>query len=178
MNADATPARIRPLAEQPALAERAADLLRTPQALRQLSPDDAQLIVQRMGLVGLPAGAVVLREGDQTAAPFLLLLLEGEVEVDTRAGGAADAVALAVLGPGSIIGEMSLLDHAPRSATCTALSPVLAAGLSRRALEQLLDEHPRAAARLLLGLAQRLAERLRALGQQVQVYAELAAVRR
>ena len=37
----------------------------------------------------------------------------------------------------------------PRSANCTALSTVMAAGMSRLGLEQLIQDHPRAAAKLL-----------------------------
>jgi CRP-like cAMP-binding protein len=72
------------------------------------------------------------------------------------------------------MGEMSRIDGAPRSAQCTALGPVLAAGLSRRGLEQLIDEAPRAAAKLMTGLAQRMADRLRALGQQGQMPRHIA----
>jgi CRP/FNR family transcriptional regulator, cyclic AMP receptor protein len=67
------------------------------------------------------------------------------------------------------------LDGSPRSATCTAVSAVRAAGLSRKGLEALLQAHPAVAARLALGLAQRIGERLRALGQQLQIYAQLNA---
>jgi CRP-like cAMP-binding protein len=175
MSHDTAPPRTRPLSDHPALAARAAELLVTPLTGLALSPDEISAIVARMGLVALPAGAAVLREGDDPARRFLLLLLEGEVEVDSRAGTSLNAVALSVLGPGSVIGEMSLLDHAPRSATCIAVSPVLAAGLTREALDDLIEHEPRAAAKLLMGLAQRLAERVRALGQMVHVYSDLAA---
>lgn len=171
------PSRTRPLAEHPALTARAAELLATPETGLVLSPTEVAAIVARMGLVALPAGTAVLREGDDPAGRFLLLLLEGEVEVDSSAGSAVNAVTLSVLGPGNVIGEMSLLDHAPRSATCVALSPVLAAGLTREALDDLIEQEPRAAAKLMMGLAQRLAERVRALGQLVHVYADLAAQR-
>lgn len=170
----------RPLAESPALAARAADLLRTPGAMLQLAPEEAAAVAARMALVHCAAGATLLREGDQNAG-HLLLLLEGSVEVDTAgplglSGPArADAVAVSVLGPGSIIGEMALLDGAPHSASCTARTPVTAAALSRRALQQLLDEQPRLAAKLLIGLAKRTADRLRALGDQLQMYAQLSA---
>jgi CRP/FNR family transcriptional regulator, cyclic AMP receptor protein len=174
MSPEATAPRIRPLSDQPALAARAAELLATPETGLLLTPDETSAIVARMGLVALPAGAAVLREGDDPTRRFLLLLLEGEVEVDSSAGTTVNAVALSVLGPGSVIGEMSLLDHAPRSATCVALSPVLAAGLTREALDDLIEHEPRAAAKLLMGLAQRMADRLRALGQMVHLYADLA----
>lgn len=177
MSQDPAPPRTRPLADQPALAARAAELLITPLTGLVLDAQETAAIVARMGLIALPAGAAVLREGDDPAQRFLLLLLEGEVEVDSRAGSSVNAVALSVLGPGNMIGEMSLLDHAPRSATCIAVSPVLAAGLTREALDDLIEHEPRAAAKLLMGLAQRLAERVRALGQMVHLYSDLSARR-
>ena len=169
-----TPAtRLRPVTDLPALAERAADLLRTPQTRLPLTFEEAGHVVSQMGIIPFPAGSTVLREGEGRRADYLLLLLEGEVQVESRANGGNDPMAISVLGPGSIIGEMSLLDGAPRSATCVALGNVLAAGLSRKGLELLIDEQPRTAAKLLMGLAQRLADRLRALGQQLQMYAQL-----
>ena len=167
--------RVRPLAEFPALANAATDLIGTPQTLLPLNPWEASAVVAQMGLLHFPAGSLVLREGDDSRSEFLLLILEGEIQVDTAASGAPDVVAIAVLGPGSIIGEMALLDGAPRSATCTAMVAVRAAGLSRRGVEQLIEQHPRVAAKLMMGLAQRMADRLRGLGQQVQMYAQIAA---
>lgn len=168
-------ARTRPLSETPALAAKAAELLRTPQAVVQLDAEDARCIVAYMRLVSFGAGTTLFQQGDDGRSSFMLLLLDGEVSVDASNENPADAVAISVLGPGSIIGEMSLLDGSPRSATCTAVSAVNGAGLSRRGLEILIEEHPRVAARLLVGLAQRMSERLRGLGQQLQIYAQLVA---
>jgi CRP-like cAMP-binding protein len=103
----------------------------------------------------------------------MLLVLEGEVQVDAGQDR-TEPVPISVLGPGDLLGEMSLIDGAPRSATCTAMSPLRAAALSRRALETLFDQHPRTAAKLMMGVAHRVAERLRALGQQLQMLAELS----
>jgi CRP/FNR family transcriptional regulator, cyclic AMP receptor protein len=168
--------RLRPLGELPALAERAADLLRTPQTLLPLNAQEAAQVVAHMGLVNYAAGAVVLREGEGTRSAHMLLLLQGEVQVDVHGSEPNDEeLSLSVLGPGSIIGEMSLLDGAPRSASCTALSAVTAAALTRKGLEALIEQQPRTAAKLLLGVAQRLADRLRALSQHTQMYARLAA---
>jgi CRP/FNR family cyclic AMP-dependent transcriptional regulator len=164
-------ARLPPISD-PRLAERTADLLRIPQTLLPLTAEEAAQVVAQMGLVAFGPGATVLREGEGAQADYLLLLLEGEVEVATRSGGPIE-MPIAVLAAGSVIGEMSLFDGEPRSATCVARSHVLAAALTRPALERLIDAHPRTAAKLLMGLAQRLAERLRALGEQLQIYARL-----
>jgi len=167
--------RTRPLNENPALAARAASLLRTPLAMVQLLPEEARCVVGYMRLVSYPRGAMLLRQGDDSSLNYMLLLIEGEVTIDNGEASPPDAVAVASVGPGSIVGEMSLLDGAPRSASCTAVSAVQAAGLSRRGLELLIDEHPRIAAKLMVGLAQRIADRLRARVQQLQIYADMNA---
>lgn len=169
------PASTRPLrsfADAPALAERAADLLRTPHALLQLTPPEAARVVAQMQLLSFPQGETLFREGD-AAAEHMLLLLDGEVAIDTAGDGEGVPVAVSVVGPGSVLGEMAMLDGAPRSASCVAVTPVQAAGLHRRGLERLIDTDPRAAAKLLLGLGTRTADRLRALGEQLQIYASL-----
>jgi CRP-like cAMP-binding protein len=163
----------RALADTPAEAQRAAELLRTPGALLLLSPAEAEIVVAHMRLVNFAAGTVLFREGDDTRLAYMLLVLDGEVSVDTTAEGAAFSVPISVLGPGSVLGEMALLDGSPRSATCVAISPVLAAGLSGKALEVLIERHPKVAAKLLISLGARIADRLRGLNNQLQLYAQM-----
>lgn len=166
----AAAARTRALDDSPQLAARAAAFLHTPRAMVQLDEADTRCIVAYMRLVSFPRGTVVLREGDGTTSHHMLLVLEGEVSVDV---GELAPVSISVLGPGSLVGEMALLDGAARSASCTALSDVQAAGLSRRGMQRLIEEHPATAARLLAGLGQRMAERLRALNQHIQLVSQL-----
>ena len=163
----------RPLSDAPELAERAADLLRTPGALLNLTSVEAAGVVAQMRLQHFGAGTTLFREGDGVRVDHMLLLLDGEVSIDMACTGRPGPVAIAVVGPGSVIGEMALLDGAPRSASCTTVSAVQAAALSRQGLQALIDQQPRAAAKLLVGLGARTAERLRALGDQLQMYAAL-----
>lgn len=167
--------RQQPLLDSPLIARQAADLLRTPLAIRQLDAAESAAVVAQMQLVYFPAGTVLLREGDDHHSNYMLLLLEGWVSVDTGAADGSDVVEVAALGPGSIIGEMALLDGAPRSATCIATSAVQAAGLSRIGLERLIDDHPKVAAKLMMALATRISDRLRSLGKQLQMYAQITA---
>lgn len=180
-NPSATPAgRTRPIAEVPEMVDLAVDLLRTPCALTALAPDEARCVVGYMRLVSYPAGATVMREGDQIHTGYMLLLLSGEVSAQTAFVGpptapaeGGDTVAISVLGPGNLFGEMGLLDGEPRSMTCVAATRIEAAGLSRDALELLLRDHPAVGARLMTAIAKRLADRLRAAGDQLRIYAQL-----
>ncbi len=163
------------LADQPGLVQRAATLLQTPQTMLPLSAEDAACVAAHMVLVHYAPRATVLLEGDDRRSNYLLLLLEGDVSVETLGDAPAGMVAIGVIGAGSIIGEMALLDGAPRSANCVAVSAVQAAGLSRQGLERLIAHHPQVAVKLLIGLATRISERLRALSEQLRLHAQITA---
>lgn len=161
------PQRARPLTEYPDLARQAATLLRTPTALHELDEADAQVVVSYMWAIGYKVGSTVLRAGDSDHTGFMLLLLSGEVSVET------DTAVLSVLGAGHVIGEMSVLDGAARATDCVVLSPIEAGALTREALHRLIDDHPAVAAKLMLAIAQRMAERLRATGTQLRMMTRL-----
>ncbi|MBL8361277.1 MAG: cyclic nucleotide-binding domain-containing protein [Rubrivivax sp.] len=164
-----------PLTDRPELAARTVALLRTKSALFDLDEAEARCIVDYMRVVNLPRGATVFREGDAARTDHLLLILAGDVSVDMSDGDRVDGLPVSVLGPGSVVGEMALLDGGPRSATCTAMNDVIAAGISRAGLQRLAHEHPQVALRLMVAIAQRVGDRLRALGEQLRLYARLNA---
>lgn len=49
---------------------------------------------------------------------------------------------VASLGPGSMVGEMALIDHRPRRATVVTTEPTKALVFDTKAFRTLLDEHP------------------------------------
>ena len=164
----------RPLDRFPELAHLAADLLRKPPALLGLTDAEARCVVGHMQLLDFAKGSLLLRESDSTATGYMLLVLNGEVSVEiTEPGKPGDAVSISAQGAGALLGEMSLVDGEPRSTNCTALSPVQAAGLSRRGLELLIEQQPKVAAKLLAEVASIIANRLRALSDQLRLYSSL-----
>jgi CRP-like cAMP-binding protein len=169
--------RTRAIAENPAMAARAAELLQRMRAFLRLDAADARVVVAYLREVSFLRGDVLLRAGDTHTQAHMLLVLDGEVAVDTATRVPGGSVPIAVIGAGSLLGEMAVLDGAPRSATCTAMSDVQAAGLTQRGLERLIDEHPQVGARLMVVLAQHLAERLRAVDDQLRMWGEITAQR-
>ncbi len=160
----------------PELAALAADLLRKPPALLGLSAAEARCVVSHMQLLDYTKGTTLLREYDAAATGYMLLVLSGEVAVETaEPGHPSEAVPISSLGAGSLLGEMSLLDGEPRSTECTAISAVQAAGLSRQGLDQLMAQQPQVAAKLLAEVASIIANRLRALSEQLRLYGQLTA---
>ena len=160
----------RSITEVPEFAAKAAELLRKTRPNFPLTMQDATCIVSLMRLVKFPAGTTLFTAGDVSNSGYMLLLLEGDVTVDTGGVGGTAKVDIAAIGPGELIGELALIDGAPRSATCTAISPVVAAGLSSGGLNRLVEQFPQVANKLVIYIAQSAAERLRSLSEQLQMY--------
>lgn len=82
-----------------------------------LTPSERDVIAARGHIHAVPAGTVLIREGEPADAMFALL--SGAVRVSRRQAGGAE-VAIGTLGPGECFGEMALLDGEQRSATIAA----------------------------------------------------------
>eukprot|EP01137_Pigoraptor_chileana_P008276 Opistho-2@54873 len=121
----------------------------------------------------IPEGNTFIRQGDRQSTDFMVLVLEGEVTVDTIVVSRTQPMVVNVLGKGSLIGEMGLLDGEPRAASCTASSPLTCAILTRRALEELLIDDPQTTAKLMLAVSIRIAQRMRDTSDKLKRYAQL-----
>jgi CRP-like cAMP-binding protein len=63
---------------------------------------------------------------------------------------------LVTLGPGSMVGEMALIEHRPRTASVVAETPVRLLAFDNRSFQELLHEMPKAEERVKALLAARL----------------------
>ena len=108
----------------------AIDLLRRLPLFADLPEADLEALRQKALPTTLPAGAWLMREGEQADA--LYVVLEGAIEISRHSGG--QTVPVAICGPGEIIGEMALLEQAPRSASGRAVSGV---GMTRSSASRL-----------------------------------------
>jgi CRP-like cAMP-binding protein len=105
-------------------------------------------VADRARTTSLALGQTLLREGDP--GDEVLLILDGEAAVTV--GG----LPVGTIQAGDCVGEMSLLDNAPRSATVTSSTPLRALVLPADAMRQLLADHPVVAQRLTSTLTARL----------------------
>jgi CRP-like cAMP-binding protein len=119
-----------------------------------LSDADVQWIAKIGVLKRLRNGDVVIHEGEQTDA--LIFILEGELAVSNLALGE-----FARMGVGEIVGEISLVDSAPASATVTAKGEGLALFLDKEMLLAKLAADNGFGSRFYRALAVFLADRLR-----------------
>jgi CRP/FNR family transcriptional regulator, cyclic AMP receptor protein len=154
-------------------ADMAATLLTAPTALMQLSEAEAKVVVSYMKPKKIPLGTAFIKEGDARDTGYMLLVLDGEVTVENIVVSRTSAVTVNVLGPGSLIGEMGLVDGEPRSATCTATTSVRCAILTREALETLMNEEPEIGGKLMMAVSLRIAQRLRETADKLKLYSQL-----
>jgi CRP/FNR family cyclic AMP-dependent transcriptional regulator len=95
-----------------------------------------------------PRGTVLCREGEVGRQCFVIRQGRARVTI----GG--DEVA--TIGPGDVLGELSLLDGQPRVATVTAVSEMHLVVLSRTEFHELLAESPAVSRRIIEALGARL----------------------
>jgi len=98
------------------------------------------------------AGEVIFREGEIGTEAYLLE--EGRVRLIKKVRGVERS--LMVLKPGDLFGESALLAGAPRSSTAIALSAGLALALDQATLQNMLENNPAVASRMVKQLVRRL----------------------
>jgi CRP-like cAMP-binding protein len=124
----------------------------------------------------IKSGAALIREGEKVGNDFVMLILSGDVRVESRAPGLAEPVIITVMREGDLIGEFGLINDTARSATCIAATELAVAVMTRTAMSKLLKDEPVVAAHFLLALTSRLANRLIETTGKLKLFVQLNAV--
>ncbi len=103
-------------------------------------------------------GETVFREGD--SAKHVYIVLEGEMEVLRKSKQGRDQ-RIAILGPGDVFGEMSVIDIQRRSATIRALAPSRLLSMSTEDMDALYRHDLKSYTLVILNIARDLSRRLR-----------------
>lgn len=117
-----------------------------------LSPEELEAVQTGVIVRHYPKGAVIVIQGDDSHAMYLIL--EGRLQV-YRTQEDGKEILLGTLNPGDYFGELSLLDPAPRSASVRVQQTAQLAVLSREHILHCLDQYPHLAKSLLASLANR-----------------------
>jgi len=119
-------------------------------------------IVSAARVLEVADGACIIEEGALTAALFIVF--SGELEICKRGRNGAE-FALARLKRGDCVGEMSLIDIQPRSASVRALGPAALLVLDEAAVARLYATDLQAYTLLMLNIAREISRRLRVADQ-------------
>ena len=102
--------------------------------LDALSDDDLAAVIAAGRHVHLPADWSLIAEN--TPADKAYLIVDGEVSI--RRHGAE----VARLGPGDVIGEVSIVEHKLRTASVVSLTPLEVIHFTRESVEELIEKVP------------------------------------
>ena len=104
---------------------------------------DSQALAERLRAIGHPRtyrkGDFLVRMGDQYRAVLVIDSGKASVRVNSAEG---DEMVLAVRGPGSVVGEFSVISNAPAMATVEALEPVEVSAIGAEAYREFLFARP------------------------------------
>jgi CRP-like cAMP-binding protein len=140
------------------------DYLRHSRLFDQLEMGEVRRLMEELYIRKYDIGEYLFRMGQPGAVLFIIT--EGEVAVELPADDVnGEATRLAVLSPGSFLGELALLDESPRSASAIALKNVDALALSRSDLEILSRREPAIGCKIYKALATIVGERLKSTNQ-------------
>jgi CRP-like cAMP-binding protein len=123
--------------------------------------DDTELAVIRAALVRrvYSKGEVVFREGE--AGQELYIIAKGSASVRLRLAGTDRTTRLITFAPGTVFGELALLDQEARSATVEADEELVCYVLAHATFITLTQANPSIAIKLLTNLGRELSSRLR-----------------
>ena len=110
------------------------EALRSVSLFSNLRQRELEQVAQLADEVDVPAGHVLMREGEPANQMFVIASGGARVERGGRE--------LARLGPGSVLGEMALIAEGPRTATATATEPTHLFVLAHREFHSLLESVP------------------------------------
>ena len=143
------------------LREKLSRLIERVRLFGDLSPPDISYLLKQARLRRLEPGQVLICAGSPPASIFVIL--SGSMQVTSENAGQEDV--LATLQAGSTVGEMSLVDNAPRSARVAAETPVTLFEFEH----SFLTEAPQSLAlKVYQNLSRILAQRVRSTNKQMQ----------
>ena len=132
------------------------EVLRKAPLFTNLDDEVFAILTSELTEVELSRGASAFHEGDQ--GDQLYVIMSGKIKLGRTASDGRENL-VAVLGPGEIVGELTLFDPGPRSTTATAVAPTELLTLDHNQLMTFVESHPQLAKDMLRALAQRLRDR-------------------
>ena len=143
------------------------DLISKTELFGVLDRLDINLLASYMSLYRAKDKDIIITEGED--GDYMLLVVEGSIDVlkqDTQ----HCMKHITSIKPGTIVGEMAVIDGEKRFATCIASEPSVLAVLTRDALVQIIDNEPKLGAKILVQLLAMMSEHLRETGGKLVGY--------
>jgi len=150
-------------------------ILKEVPAFSDLKPKEIALLASIVHKREYKKGEFIFYQGDPGLGMYIIQ--EGEVLIQyvDPEGNRKD---LAILKDGDFFGEIALIDESPRSASAICRTDCHIIGFFRPDLFEIIEKHPRLGIKIVLKLAEIIAERLRRTNQEVtQLKAEIESLK-
>ena len=136
------------------------ELIKQSQFFTDLDQDEMQMLAYWMKAYTAPAGTLVLKEGQEGNAS-LCIIVEGTVDIFKLSSPNDDHVKVAEIAAGASIGEMSVIDGLPLSASAISLTDTTILIMTRDDFHNLLKKNSNLGIKILYRVARIISERLR-----------------
>lgn len=132
--------------------------------LFSLGPQETEKLVFYMGYEEFHKGQLLFNEGDKGDVVYYIRNGSVDIVKESMQGG---KFKLANIGRDGIVGEMALVEPAPRSATAIAVEDTEVIYLNRKKFTALLENLPTVGNKILLQFANTLSQRVRFMSGQL-----------
>lgn len=137
-----------------------------------LTAEELGIVADHLNFLEIEPGTVLFKEGDEGDSVYFVV--EGELDVikESVSGRKVgiDRVVITTLTKGRSIGEMSVIDKTPRSATVKAVARSTLVGLGARGFETIMEDYPRIGIKILKGISRLLSTNMRKTSSRLADY--------
>lgn len=145
------------------------DMIAGTQLFSDLPWQDIEGLAAYLQCYRVAAETAIFAEGDPGS--YMCLLVSGQVDIiKTDSDGCSHR--MLTIARGKTIGEMSIIDGEPRSATCMAAQESVLLLLTKEHYKRIIQERPALAVHILAKLAKLMSQRLRAVSGQLVEFLE------
>ena len=131
----------------------------------KITEDDLNVIADHLIFMEIDKDEILFKEGDKGDSVYFVVA--GELEVIKATNTPAKKVVITTIHKNRPIGEMSIIDSTPRSATVKALSKTSLLSLSKNSFDLILEKRPRIGIEILKKIARLMSMNLRRTSAQL-----------
>jgi CRP/FNR family cyclic AMP-dependent transcriptional regulator len=133
-----------------------------------MTSSDLNTVVGYMNFFELEPDDILFREGEP--GDSICFVVQGGLDVIKEGGASGESAVIATVPRYRSIGEMSVIDNTPRSATVRARVKSAMVSLSKSGFDELIEKHPRIGIHILKQIARLISMNLRKTSSRLADY--------
>ena len=139
--------------------------LRSVAIFKDLDKNELEIVHKHVFEQSVKKDSVLFAEG--MPGELLYIIMSGRVEIIKKTKD-NEKIVLATMGVNEIVGEMSLIDSEPRSATSRTSEDSVMLVIKKQSFNEILQSDPRTAAKVLMGLLKIISRHLRMTDKKIE----------